>query len=311
MPPMKLFLNLFFLSSVSLLTSTKGFSASIAMSPVKRISVVSPKTRVILESASSTFDGEDADLSTTASVSFCEKNINTQNILDSNNPNNNSPILHMIKQQSTVLKTSIVVALLTVALKQLPQKALIQDLKTGTIIFMIGDWAAQILTHWKAQSLWSKFELDKKRFILSTVLGCIWGGYINPSIYATVEHFIPGRSIKLVFTKMLVTCSIISTWGNYTTMMFRIFFKRLWDGIECKGISTSIMKKSWTDSVKSCNQDFKEVVKDDLKIFPLYDLTCFSIIPYHIRPLSNALMASGWAMYMSIASAKAPVQNKD
>jgi len=47
-----------------------------------------------------------------------------------------------------------------------------------------------------------------------------------------------------------------------------------------------------------------EVLKDDLKIFPAYDILCYSVIPPKVRPLTNALIASAWAMYMSIASAK-------
>ena len=303
---MKLILKLFLLHSVSKLALVQSFSPSAS-------TAVSPIPRVQLESSVSHFDGneeEHADLAAPSSSSTGYKEVeSTQN---SNDINRRKAAVHMLRQQTTVLKTSMVVAVLTAALKQLPHKELVYNLQTGTIIFMIGDWAAQILTHWKLKSPWSKFELDKKRFILSTVLGFIWGGYINPSIYATVEHLIPGKSVKLVLTKMVVTCSILSTWGNYTTMMFRKFFKQLWEGISKKEEKAKMLiTNSWTNSIRSCNQDFKEVLSDDLKIWPLYDLICYSLIPPPVRPVTNALMASAWAMYMSIASAKATPSSKE
>lgn len=303
---MKLLLKLFLLHSVSNFASVQGFSPSAS-------TAVSPIPRVLLESSVSPFDGkeeEHVDLAAPSSSSTGYKEVESAD--NSTNANSRKAAVHMLRQQTTVLKTSMVVAVLTAALKQLPHKSLVYNLQTGTIIFMIGDWAAQILTHWKLNSPWSKFELDKKRFILSTVLGCIWGGYINPLIYATVEHLIPGKSVRLVLTKMLVTCSILSTWGNYTTMMFRKFFKQLWEGISKKEEKTqTLITNSWTDSIRSCNQDFKEVLSDDLKIWPLYDLVCYSLIPPPVRPITNALMASAWAMYMSIASAKATPSPKE
>ena len=54
----------------------------------------------------------------------------------------------------------------------------------------------------------------------------------------------------------------------------------------------------------SCNNDIIEIIKDDLKIWPIYDLICYSIIPPYWRPITTSIMSSGWAMYMSIVSAK-------
>lgn len=304
---MKLLLKLFLIHSVSSFAFVQGFSPSAS-------TAVSPIPRVLLESSVSSFDGKEEEHVDLAAPSSSTEYKEVESTDNSSNAHRRKAVVHMLRQQTTVLKTSMVVAVLTAALKQLPHKSLVYNLQTGTIIFMIGDWAAQILTHWKLKSPWSKFELDKKRFILSTVLGFIWGGYINPLIYATVEHLIPGKSVRLVLTKMIVTCSILSTWGNYTTMMFRKFFKQLWElweGVSKKEKTKTLITNSWTDSIRSCNQDFKEVLTDDLKIWPLYDLVCYSLIPPPVRPITNALMASAWAMYMSIASAKAAPSSKE
>eukprot|EP00581_Thalassiosira_minuscula_P000231 CAMPEP_0183736750 /NCGR_PEP_ID=MMETSP0737-20130205/50140_1 /TAXON_ID=385413 /ORGANISM="Thalassiosira miniscula, Strain CCMP1093" /LENGTH=83 /DNA_ID=CAMNT_0025970841 /DNA_START=14 /DNA_END=265 /DNA_ORIENTATION=+ len=82
-------------------------------------------------------------------------------------------------------------------------------------------------------------------------------------------------------------------------MMFRRFAKQTW---EAK--SGTKIRSIFQSCIKSCNEDFMEVLKDDLKIFPAYDILCYSVIPPKVRPLTNALIASAWAMYMSIASAK-------
>ena len=196
----------------------------------------------------------------------------------------------------------------------------------------VGDWLAQLLTYEKTQQQqlslnkdngidddnkkrsrrrkWrskqrirtllndlKKFKVDGSRFVISTILGAFWAGYVNPSVYAFVESKLPGISIRLVLLKMLITCSILSTWGNYTTMMIRRCMKLTWE----QGIRESY--PIFCQCLKSCRDDFMGVLADDLKIFPPYDILCYSVIPPQIRPITNALVCSGWQCYMSIASA--------
>uniref|UniRef100_A0A6U3UQU7 Peroxisomal membrane protein MPV17 n=1 Tax=Ditylum brightwellii TaxID=49249 RepID=A0A6U3UQU7_9STRA len=169
----------------------------------------------------------------------------------------------------------------------------------GTIIFMVGDYGAQLLTHFKLKRS-TDFYVDNNRFVISSVLGAIWAGYANPSVYATVEFLLPGggpSNFRRVLLKMCITCSILSTVGNYVTMIFRRFFKQLLE-------TDSSVTQIGMDCVQSCNRDFVPVLKDDLKIWPLYDIMCYSVIPPKVRPITTALMASAWSMYMSIVSAK-------
>jgi hypothetical protein len=167
-------------------------------------------------------------------------------------------------------------------------------------------------------------SLDKNRLWSSTVLGAIWSGFCVPFIYGNVERTFPGKAnLRQILVKVLVTCSILSTIGNYATMFARRFvalftmyqfdktsslrLKWLSRPIESVFLFLAIFKGCF----KSCNRDIAEVIVDDLKIWPLYDLTCYSLIPPAWRPLTTSIMSSGWAMYMSVASAKEEQEEED
>jgi hypothetical protein len=244
----------------------------------------------------------------------------------------------LIDQQKVVIRTALVVTSLAIYTKQYPLpfigSQLRKDMLAGTIIFQVGDWLGQLFTHGKKQQQqqqlslnkengtdsgkknsgrrrkWHKqkirpllkdlktFKVDGSRYVISTILGAFWAGYVNPSIYAFVDNNFPGISLKLVLLKMVITCSILSTWGNYTTMMIRRFLKLTWE-------SGTISKAYpiFCTCLRTCKDDFMGVLADDLKIFPPYDILCYSVIPPQIRPITNALVCSGWQCYMSIASA--------
>ena len=170
----------------------------------------------------------------------------------------------------------------------------------------------------KSNSLATAFSnLDINRLYSSSVLGAIWSGFCVPFIYGTVEKTFPGKAnLRQILVKVLVTCSILSTIGNYATMFARRFaaqytayqfdkssslrLKWFSKPIESMLLFLAIFKGCF----KSCNRDIMEVIVDDLKIWPLYDLTCYSIIPPNWRPITTSIMSSGWAMYMSVVSAK-------
>lgn len=220
--------------------------------------------------------------------------------------------------QNIVFQTGLAIATaaaITHNLDLTPELQLLRDnVLTGTVIFTLGDYAAQLLTHLQTNTALEQssnenfgkgfeslpsFQVDENRFLISTFLGVVWAGIVNPSVYAGVEELLPGVSFQLVIAKMLITCSILSTGGNFTTMMIRRFLK------QCLEKDDSVTYSAiFQDCVESCKRDMVEVIQDDLKLFPAYDLLCYSVIPPTVRPLTNALIASAWAMYMSIASAK-------
>ena len=176
-------------------------------------------------------------------------------------------LLKIVRQQSIILRTSLVVAALTAATRNVSFKTLRGDMLAGTIIFMVGDCGAQLLTHSKnvedkSTSLRS-FKMDSNRFVISAFLGCFWAGICNPSVYTIAEHLFPGKSVKLVLMKMTFSLSILSTIGNYSTMIFRRFFKQVWEA------KTTQVGPIFRACIQSCNQDMKDVLKVDLKIWPL------------------------------------------
>jgi len=159
--------------------------------------------------------------------------------------------------------------------------------------------------------------LDLNRLWSSTFLGAIWSGFCVPFIYGNVEKTFPGKAnLRQILIKVLVTCSILSTIGNYATMFARRFIAQYTtyqfdknSSLRLKWFSNPIQSillflAIFRGCFNSCNRDIREVIVDDLKIWPLYDLACYSLIPPAWRPITTSIMSSGWAMYMSIASAK-------
>jgi len=197
------------------------------------------------------------------------------------------------------------------------QAAMRRDMIAGATIFAVGDVAAQFLTRKRdavpATSATSSaaiaavvptgggaISFDKHRLSSAALLGCVWSGICVPAVYSFVESLFPGRSAKKIFLKMLVTCSILSTVGNYVTMLARRLMMLFAPG----GISDLGKRASIIACVQNCNEDIPEVIADDLKIWPLYDIACYSIVPPSLRPITTALMSSVWATYMSVVSAK-------
>jgi len=233
-----------------------------------------------------------------------------------------------------------------------------RNIISGAAIFTVGDAAAQMLTSSKAttktpsttdvvpvsdEGLDQKAialnygraasinflpatlsSLDLNRLWSSTFLGAIWSGFCVPFIYGNVEKTFPGKAnLRQILIKVLVTCSILSTIGNYATMFARRFIAQYTTYQFDK--KSSLRLKWWSNPIqstllflaifkgcfRSCNRDICEVIVDDLKIWPLYDLTCYSLIPPAWRPITTSIMSSGWAMYMSIVSAKEEQEEDD
>jgi hypothetical protein len=108
-----------------------------------------------------------------------------------------------------------------------------RNILAGTMIFTVGDFGAQVLTHWSSttdKTTAKKFQLDAQRLQISTVLGILWAGLSVPFVYSSIEGLLPGSSsIGRVLLKMVISCSILSTAGNYVTMFFRRYVASLCD----------------------------------------------------------------------------------
>lgn len=162
---------------------------------------------------------------------------------------------------------------------------------SGAAIFTAGDIAAQHISG-VAPTL---AATDATRVLGAFCLGGVWAGAVTPAVYGFAEAKFPGRGVKRVVLKMLVASSILSTFGNWATMFARRAIQAL------PGVDGA---RSLRECAASCNRDIGEVVRTDLKIWPLYDVLCFSLISPSWRPVVTALMSSAWATYMSIISAR-------
>lgn len=252
----------------------------------------------------------------------------------------------------TQYKVTLVMTCLTVGLgafwltrHHLTQEEVVleRNVLSGAVIFTVGDVGAQFLTAprsrpssgyaksppWRSSS--SSLRLDRQRLFISTLLGAVWLGVANPAVYTTVEDAFPGSATwGRVLLKMVLSCSVLSTAGNWITMFIRRWVKHVCGMCFRKGYAAGgtlgddddhdhdetkdhdgtrhvwhMLVLRFRQTVASCNRDFYEVVKDDLKIWPLYDILCYAVIPPYIRPITTAVMASLWSIYMSIASASA------
>lgn len=139
------------------------------------------------------------------------------------------------------------------------------------------------------------FELDHRRVSVATLMGSVWAGAVLPFVYGFAEKRFPGQSPLNVVLKMGVSCSILSTAGNYVSMLARIVLN------DCTAQDLSLRCRQ---GIKSANDKILDVVKDDLKVWPLYDLLCFSVIPPSLRPITTSVVSVCWHTYMSYASAK-------
>lgn len=180
-----------------------------------------------------------------------------------------------------------------------------RNMFSGTLIFALGDSGAQLLEH--QGSKW-----DKDRLIVAVILGALWAGWGNPLVYSTVERYFPGNTHPgRTLLKMVLSCSVLTTFGNYFTMMFRRIGKQLlpmlWvrtQQLQQQDHDDRSIGQVWQSCMESTRHDFPGIVRQGVKVWPLYDFLCFSVIPPSVRPISTAIMASLWSMYLSMISAR-------
>lgn len=66
------------------------------------------------------------------------------------------------------------------------------------------------------------FELDNRRLSVATMMGSVWAGAVLPFVYGLAERRFPGQAPRNVVLKMGLSCGILSTAGNYVSMLARI-----------------------------------------------------------------------------------------
>lgn len=161
-----------------------------------------------------------------------------------------------------------------------------RNLAVGALTAGVGDAVAQRLGEVDSSAA---FAIDKNRICFAVALGAVWAGACSPQVYALGEFLLPGRSVVRVLCKVGISCGILSTAGNWINM----FARRASSGTA-----------SLSEIVSMVNKDLWEVIVDDLRVWPLYDVVCFSLIPPAVRPATTAVANAAWATYISLVAAR-------
>ena len=164
-------------------------------------------------------------------------------------------------------------------------------------IFGLGDAVAQQMSR-KGQSL----AVSRKRLSSSMSIGAVYGGIVVRFVYVLAESLFPGVTVANTLLKATISISILSSGGNWLSMFLRRF-------LPGGAFARKQLPLPWPARCRRCyqsvNQDFYGVLRHDLKVWPLFDVVCFSAIPPHLRPTAVAIMQVCWHTYVSYVSSQA------
>lgn len=166
------------------------------------------------------------------------------------------------------------------------------DAVKGAVIFGAGDAVAQRIERR------GDTAVDGDRLAVAVSLGSVHGGLVLPFVYQFAEALFPGVTMRNVLLKVAVSCGMLSTGGNYYNLLAR----RLLAPSEAPSVSEHVRQ-----CVTSVHCDFRDVLLKDLRVWPLYDLACFAVIPPSLRPMATSIVSTCWYTYVSFVASN-PMQ---
>lgn len=172
-----------------------------------------------------------------------------------------------------------------------------RDFGRGALLFGAGDVVAQLLENHGGSSA----RVDGDRLAKATAIGTIYGGAMLPVVYQLAESLFPGRSPRNVVLKTAVSCGLLSTGGNYFSLATRKLLSPPFH--EHENIADRLVR-----CLNNVNDIFHGVLLDDLRVWPLYDLLCFSLVPPALRPTATSLVSVCWHTYVSTVAHKPSCQ---
>ena len=96
------------------------------------------------------------------------------------------------------------------------------DCVRGAMLFGAGDVAAQWIERRTNDNCHERLlRLRLRRLASASAIGTLWGGVVLPSVYQFAESLLPGVSPQKVVLKTLISCSLLSTGGNYASLLLR------------------------------------------------------------------------------------------
>ena len=126
-------------------------------------------------------------------------------------------------------------------------------------------------------------SFDKKRILDAGLLGILYNGILLPRYYTVIHKLWPVDNLQVIAKKVATGMLVWGMIGNSSNM----FLRRLLDGSNVE------------DAILDVKREIIPVILNDYKIWPIYDILCYSIIPRHIQPICTATMGVGWCSYMS------------
>lgn len=161
------------------------------------------------------------------------------------------------------------------------------NLISGILMVALGDGISQAIevdskTGLKKCTSWR--ELSPRRLANAGFAGAVFNGVLLPQWYLLLHKLSPGaETAKTIAAKILGNCVAWGCVGNAAIMAMR----RMLDG------------ESWAQTERAVRRDLWGVMKNDYKIWPLYDVLCFTCIPRHMHGLSTGTLGILWATYLS------------
>lgn len=143
-----------------------------------------------------------------------------------------------------------------------------------------------------------KPTIRPQRVLSAAGLGLVYGGALLPSVYQLAEGLFPGVSLRTVMAKTLLACSLLSTFGNWFSLMWR---RCAQPSPAPPGVESFAQRLSRVSS--SVAEDMPSVFKADMRVWPAYDTLSFSVIPPLVRPLTTVIVSTMWHTFIAYRAA--------
>ena len=99
-----------------------------------------------------------------------------------------------------------------------------------------------------------------------------------------------------VLAKVIVSCSLLSTLGNYFSLLWRRYAQpspQPGEGLACR----------LSRCCCTVTAEMPSVLSADLRVWPAYDVITFAVIPPLVRPFATAFVSTAWHTYMAYRAA--------
>ena len=99
---------------------------------------------------------------------------------------------------------------------------------------------------------------------------------------------------------VVVSCSLLSTFGNWFSLLWR------------RMAQPSPLGESLVRRLSRCcctvTAEMPSVLRDDVRVWPAYDVVTFALIPPLMRPFTTAVVSTCWHTYMAFRAAVPQVE---